>query len=81
MYPWNSLTELIVQKKDKNTVIISLLTDMKRIIVNFFFFLAADAEVFLFHNYSERATYLFDIFLSTLQSFSCVSSFKLPHLT
>lgn len=80
MYPWNSLTELIVQKKDKNTVIISLLTDMKRIIVNFFF-LAADAEVFLFHNYSERATYLFDIFLSTLQSFSCVSSFKLPHLT
>lgn len=58
MYPWNSFTELIVQKEDKNIVIVSLLNDMKRITVNLFF-LAAVAEVFLFHNYSKRAMSLF----------------------
>jgi len=65
LYPWNSSTELAVQKKDKNTVIVSFLNDMKRITVNKLFvgvFLAAVAEVFFFHNYRKRGMSLYLVF-------------------
>lgn len=48
----------LFRRRTKNSVIVSLLNDIKRITVTFFFW-AAVPEVFLFHNYSKRAMSLF----------------------